>query len=331
MGACPATSTTRSSTRTTSWRRRRWRSSSRPPRRIKPTSYLETGSATTRTRTSSSRRTTSGDELAPSRRGLHRTVTTSVASVARALAPLRGGLPRTNDVKFPTGDHFFEDAFHWRAPTAAKDVKVAYTGTPVVAHTVGDARQTTAGIDGADAEKLGGYFPNLNAIAALLADKPLRSYSRVRQLPQRQVDRLAAAGPKARAKFARIYKEPRLRGRGRDLRAEEDLLSEFDDNDHVKFFARRGACGRIIRRDPDQGRRQADHGPPHVAHERAAATEVFVVDDGSTDDTVEAVQKFRGTTTTSTCPRPPPRARGALATARPLREGAFTVYVTPTI
>ena len=38
-------------------------------------------------------------------------------------------------------------------------------------HTVGDARQTTAGIDGADAEKLGGYFPNLNAIAAeLLAD-----------------------------------------------------------------------------------------------------------------------------------------------------------------
>ena len=52
------------------------------------------------------------------------------------------------------------------------DATVVYVDTPVVMHTVGDARQTTAGIDGADAEKLGGYFPNLNAIAAeLLADK----------------------------------------------------------------------------------------------------------------------------------------------------------------
>jgi len=33
---------------------------------------------------------------------------------------------RTNGVKFPTGDHFFEDnAFHWRALTASKDAKIA--------------------------------------------------------------------------------------------------------------------------------------------------------------------------------------------------------------
>ena len=115
---------------------------------------------------------------------------------------------RTNNVKFPSGDHFFEDnAFHWRALTASKDAKVAYTGTPVVAHTVGDSRQTTAGIDGADAEKLGGYFPNLHAIAAeLIEDKApaflLREFasflSRSKWIVSRQQD------PKLRAKFARI-------------------------------------------------------------------------------------------------------------------------------
>ena len=149
------------------------------------------------------------------RHGLHRRATP--ASVAASPVPWRklygADYLRTNDVKFPTGDHFVEDnAFHWRALTASKDAKVAYTGTPVVAHTVGDARQTTAGIDGADAEKLGGYFPNLNAIAAeLLADKApsflLREFasflSRSKWIVSRQQD------PQLRAKFARILQEPR--------------------------------------------------------------------------------------------------------------------------
>ena len=49
-----------------------------------------------------------------------------------------------NDVKFPQGDHFFEDnAFHWRALTASPETtRLVYASVLVVAHTVGDARQT---------------------------------------------------------------------------------------------------------------------------------------------------------------------------------------------
>ena len=243
---------------------------------------------------------------------------------------------RTNDVKFPTGDHFFEDnAFHWRALTAAKDVKVAYTGTPVVAHTVGDARQTTAGIDGADAEKLGGYFPNLNAIAAeLLADKAppflLREFasflSRSKWIVSRQQD------PKLRAKFARI-----LQRTARDFVdaaatyvPREDLLSEFDDNDHVKFFGDDEAPRvelSVVIPTKDAGKQITDllTSLTNVP----LSTEVFVVDDGSTDDTVEAVQKFRGTHDNvyllrDSVSKGAGRARNRAA---PLREGAFTVYV----
>merc|ERR1719281_1325283 len=160
---------------------------------------------------------------------------------------------------------------------------------------VGDSRQTTAGIDGADAEKLGGYFPNLHAIAAeLIEDKApaflLREFasflSRSKWIVSRQQD------PKLRAKFARI-----LQRTARDFVdaaatyvPREDLLSEFDDNDHVK---------------------------------------VFVVDDGSTDDTVEAVQKFRGTHDNvyllrDSVSKGAGRARNRAA---PLLEGRFTVYV----
>ena len=243
---------------------------------------------------------------------------------------------RTNDVKFPTGDHFFEDnAFHWRALTAAKDVKVAYTGTPVVAHTVGDARQTTAGIDGADAEKLGGYFPNLNAIAAeLLADKAppflLREFasflSRSKWIVSRQQD------PKLRAKFARI-----LQRTARDFVdaaatyvPREDLLSEFDDNDHVKFFgddeAPRVELSVVI---PTKDAGKQITALLATLTNVPLATEVFVVDDGSTDDTVEAVQKFRGTHDNvyllrDSVSKGAGRARNRAA---PLREGAFTVYV----
>ena len=243
---------------------------------------------------------------------------------------------RTNDVKFPTGDHFFEDnAFHWRALTASKDAKVAYTGTPVVAHTVGDARQTTAGIDGADAEKLGGYFPNLNAIAAeLLADKAppflLREFasflSRSKWIVSRQQD------PKLRAKFARI-----LQRTARDFVdaaatyvPREDLLSEFEDNDHVKFFgddeAPRVELSVVI---PTKDAGKQITALLESLTNVPLATEVFVVDDGSTDDTVEAVQKFRGTHDNvyllrDSVSKGAGRARNRAA---PLREGAFTVYV----
>ena len=201
---------------------------------------------------------------------------------------------RTNDVKFPTGDHFFEDnAFHWRALTASKDAKVAYTGTPVVAHTVGDARQTTAGIDGADAEKLGGYFPNLNAIAAeLLADKApsflLREFasflSRSKWIVSRQQD------PKLRAKFARI-----LQRTARDFVdaaatyvPREDLLSEFEDNDHVKFFgddeAPRVELSVVI---PTKDAGKQITALLTSLTNVPLATEVFVVDDGGERDVVD--------------------------------------------
>ncbi len=243
---------------------------------------------------------------------------------------------RTNDVKFPTGDHFFEDnAFHWRALTASKDAKVAYTGTPVVAHTVGDARQTTAGIDGADAEKLGGYFPNLNAIAAeLLADKApsflLREFasflSRSKWIVSRQQD------PKLRAKFARI-----LQRTARDFVdaaatyvPREDLLSEFEDNDHVKFFgddeAPRVELSVVI---PTKDAGKQITALLTSLTNVPLATEVFVVDDGSTDDTVEAVQKFRGKHDNVYLLRDgvSKGAGRARNRAAPLREGAFTVYV----
>merc|ERR1719331_875358 len=59
------------------------------------------------------------------------------------------------------------------------------------------------------------------------------------------------------------------------------------------------------------------------------STEVFVVDDGSTDDTVEAVQKFRGTHDNvyllrDSVSKGAGRARNRAA---PLLEGAFTVYL----
>ena len=204
-----------------------------------------------------------------------------------------------------------------------------------MAHTVGDSRQTTAGIDGADAEKLGGYFPNLNAIAAeLLADKAplflLREFasflSRSKWIVSRQQD------PKLRAKFARI-----LQRTARDFVdaaatyvPREDLLSEFEDNDHVKFFgddeAPRVELSVVI---PTKDAGKQITALLTSLTNVPLATEVFVVDDGSKDDTVEAVQKFRGKHDNVYLLRDgvSKGAGRARNRAAPLRDGAFTVYV----
>ena len=342
MECLPATSPTRppSSTPTTSWPTTALAQLVEAAQTNKPTSYLETGSATTRTRTSSSRRATA---RRPAR---SRATRPSPSSNTRKCcerrpcrgASWRGGLPAHERRQVPDGRPLLRgQRLPLAALTASKDAKVAYTGTPVVAHTVGDSRQTTAGIDGADAEKLGGYFPNLNAIASeLIEDKApaffLREFasflSRSKWIVSRQQD------PKLRAKFARI-----LQRTARDFVdaaatyvPREDLLSEFDDNDHVKFFGDDEAPRvelSVVIPTKDAGKQITDllTSLTNVP----LSTEVFVVDvdDGSTDDTVEAVQKFRGTHDNvyllrDSVSKGAGRARNRAA---PLLEGAFTVYV----
>jgi hypothetical protein len=245
---------------------------------------------------------------------------------------------RRNDVRFPTGDHSFEDnAFHWRALTASADATVVYVDTPVVMHTVGDARQTTAGIDGADAEKLGGYFPNLDVIAKALIDHrrvsahALREFanflSRSKWIVSRQQD------PKLRAKFARILE--RIARDFVDAAAtyvsREDLLSELEDNAFVKFSGHDESPVvelSVVIPTKDVGGKEITALLATLTNV-PLATEIIVIDDGSADDTVEAVERFRGMRDNvyllhGAASKGAGRARNRAA---PLLEGAFTVYV----
>lgn len=236
-------------------------------------------------------------------------------------------------MRFPEGDHFFEDnAFHWRA--LLSDPRLAYVATPVVAHTVGDARQTTAGIDGDDSEKLAGHFPNLDVIARELLEERapahlLREFanflSRSKWVVTRQRD------AHLRAKFARVLQRTaRAFVAAASTFSDADLASELEDNAYVTFGADAAPLLELSVVIPTK-----DVGATQITDLLAAltrvplATEIIVVDDGSTDDTVAAVEKFREHHANvyllrDAVSRGAGRARNRAA---PLLEGAFTVYV----
>lgn len=240
---------------------------------------------------------------------------------------------RRNGVRFPEGDHFFEDnAFHWRA--LLSDPRLAYVATPVVAHTVGDARQTTAGIDGDDSEKLAGHFPNLEVIARELIEERapahlLRDFanflSRSKWVVTRQRD------AHLRAKFARVLQRTaRAFVAAASTFSDADLTSELEDNAYVRFGADAAPRIELSVVVPTK-----DVGATQITDLLAAltrvplATEIIVVDDGSTDGTVAAVENFREHHANvyllrDAVSRGAGRARNRAA---PLLEGAFTVYV----
>ena len=220
-----------------------------------------------------------GDELAPARRGLHRRAApTSVASVARALAQaVRGGLPAHERRQVPDGRPLLRGQ---RLPLEGADGVQRREGRLHRHAGRGAYRGRRAPDDGRHRRRGRGEArgllpePQRDRGGIARGQGSFVFTSRVRQLPQpEQVDRLAAAGPQT-ARQVRAHptkNRARLRGRGRDLRAEGRFtVGVRRQRPREVLRGRRGASRRIIRRDPDQGRRQADHGPPHVAHERAA-------------------------------------------------------------
>ena len=247
---------------------------------------------------------------------------------------------RANDVKFPQGDHFFEDnAFHWRALTASPETtRLAYASVLVVAHTVGDARQTTAGIDGADAEKLGGYLPNLNAIARELVDERAPEYllrefanflSQSKWIVARQQDtRLQAKFSRILRRDAVLFVEAAAPEPGSLRNA---LKAEFEDDAYVKFFGEEPSPTvelSVVVPTKDVGGAQITELLASLTNV-PLTTEIFVVDDGSTDDTLAAVDAFRGSRDDvyllrETVSRGAGRARNR---ASPLLEGTYVVYI----
>ena len=247
---------------------------------------------------------------------------------------------RANDVKFPQGDHFFEDnAFHWRALTASPETtRLAYASVLVVAHTVGDARQTTAGIDGADAEKLGGYLPNLNAIARELVDERAPEYllrefanflSQSKWIVARQQDtRLQAKFSRILRRDAVLFVEAAAPEPGSLRNA---LKAEFEDDAYVKFFGEEPSPTvelSVVVPTKDVGGAQITELLASLTNV-PLTTEIFVVDDGSTDDTLAAVDAFRGSRDDvyllrETASRGAGRARNR---ASPLLEGTYVVYI----